>query len=191
MHRSQPFFKIFSCAAGIVMMMLLCSCISNVSQDPKYNYGYKYNHVYKTIDEVLLDKATSYADVFALKRMKPVDKEDRDSYLSLSSRLNVLPKGTLFKVERLTLSINPENSSLFVTVKILNGHFKGTEAVCFLTVYQYDWKKELEKWKASEKELGVVPEIPDPALVVDLGEMPEYDAPGAVIPEPDPITYRP
>ena len=190
MHRFQPFFKIFSCVAGIVLMMLLCSCI-NVSQDPKYNYGYKYNHVYKTIDEILLKKPSSGKGNFYLVRMRPVSKAHRDDYLPLSSGYNVLPKGTLFKVERLTLHLSPDGNGMLATVKILNGHFKGTEAICFLTVYQYDWVTEAEKWRARKKELGVVPELPDTAVVVDLGEMPEYDAPGAVIPEPDPITYRP
>ena len=190
MHRFQPFFKIFSCVAGIVLMMLLCSCI-NVSQDPKYNYGYKYNHVYKTIDEILLKKPSSGKGNFYLVRMRPVSKAHRDDYLPLSSGYNVLPKGTLFKVERLTLHLSPDGNGMLATVKILNGHFKGTEAVCLLKVAQYDRATGAEKCKTIEKELGVFPEIPDPAVVVDLGEMPEYDAPGAVIPEPDPITYRP
>ena len=36
----------------VISMGLLCSCISDVSQDPQYNYGFIYNHVYKTIDEI-------------------------------------------------------------------------------------------------------------------------------------------
>lgn len=40
----------------IVSMGLLCSCTQDVSLEPQCNFGYQYNHVYKTTDEILLEK---------------------------------------------------------------------------------------------------------------------------------------
>lgn len=171
--------------SAVIFSGVLCSCvIMDVSHDPKYNYGYKYNHVYKTIDEALIHKPPG-DNLYFLHRMPEKDQKNIDKYLSPQGRYVLLPKGTLFRVERLKLSINPENPNLFVEVKILNGHFKNTKATCFIDKYTDPVKKA-----ESHKELWVTPEIPDPAVVVDLGEMPEYKDEN-LIPEPEPITYAP
>ena len=169
----------------IIIVGLLCSCISDVSHDPQYNFGFKYNHVYKTIDEVFLYKEP---DWYHLIKMKDIAKQNRHDYLSLSGRYVILPKGTLFRVEKLRRSITPEVNSLYVTVRILNGHFKNIQAICFLTIEKYsdplDHSKKFVGW------WGVPVELPDPACVVDLGERPEYNDEKS-IPEPEPISYTP
>lgn len=178
----------------IIIVGLLCSCISDVSHDPQYNLGFKYNHVYKTIDEVLLNKEPDWhyliqmEDTYYLLRMRDIAKQNRHDYLSLSERYVILPKGTLFRVEKLIRDINPEDSSIFVRVRILNGHFKNIQATCFLTIEKYsdplDHSKKFVGW------WGVPVELPDPACVVDLGERPEYNDEKS-IPEPEPISYTP
>ena len=174
----------------IIIVGLLCSCISDVSHDPQYNLGFKYNHVYKTIDEVLLNKEPDWSGGTCnyLDPMSDFSRQDRHDYLSLSGRYISLPKGTLFRVEKLRRSITPEVNSLYVTVRILNGHFKNIQATCFLTIEKYSdpldhSKKFVGWWK-------VPVELPDPACVVDLGERPEYNDEKS-IPEPEPISYTP
>ena len=171
----------------VIIMGMLCSCTKDVSQDPRYNYGFKYNHVYKTIDETILEKESDFKTLYFLDKMNEAGKKDMGEYLSLKSRMVALPKGTLFRVEHLIRNINPEQSTLFVKVRILNGHFKNIQATCFLKIDKYTDPIERKK---SSKELGVPIEIPDPAVVIDLGEMPEYKDEKS-IPEPEPITYTP
>ncbi len=171
----------------VISMGLLCSCISDVSQNPQYNYGFIYNHVYKTIDEILLHKDPSSKNLYFLEQMGDVAKEYRYNYLSTKGKMVILPKGTLFRVEQLIRDINPEQSTLFVKVRILNGHFKNIQATCFLQVDKYTNPIERDK---SYKELRLIAKIPDPAVVIDLGEMPEYKDEKS-IPEPEPITYTP
>lgn len=182
LNKSLPLFVF-----AIIIMGMLCSCTKDVSLDPQYNYGFKYNHVYKTIDETLLLKEIHLENYYALHQMPEVDKQNRDNYLSLQDRFVLLPKGTLFRVEQLIRSINPEHSTLFVKVRILNGHFKNIQATCFLNIDKYTDPIERDK---SYKELRLIAEIPDPAVVIDLGEMPEYKDEKS-IPEPEPITYTP
>ena len=172
---------------AVVFTGVFCSCTKDVSQDPRYNYGFKYNHVYKMIDETLLLKESHLKSYYALHQMSEVDKQNRDNYLSPQNRFILLPKGTLFRVEQLIRNINPEQSTLLVKVRILNGHFKNIQAICFLKIDKYTDPIERKK---SSKELGVPIEIPDPAVVIDLGEMPEYKDEKS-IPEPEPITYTP
>ena len=93
----------------VIIMGMLCSCTKDVSQDPRYNYGFKYNHVYKTIDETILEKESDFKTLYFLDKMNEAGKKDMGEYLSLKSRMVALPKGTLFRVERLTRVINPEN----------------------------------------------------------------------------------
>ena len=179
--------KLLILILAAIFIGVLCSCTKDVSQDPQYNYGFKYNHVYKTIDETILEKESDFKTLYFLDKINEAGKKDMDDYLSLESRMVALPKGTLFRVERLTRVINPENNTLLVEVKILNGHFKNIQATCFLYVDKYTDSIECDK---SYKELRLIAKIPDPAVVIDLGEMPEYKDEKS-IPEPEPITYTP
>lgn len=181
-NKSLPLFVF-----AVIVMEMLCSCTKDVSLDPQYNYGFKYNHVYKTIDETILEKESDFRTLYFLSKINEAGKKDMDEYLSLESRMVALPKGTLFRVEQLIRSINPEHSTLFVKVRILNGHFKNIQATCFLNIDKYTDPIERDK---SYKELRLIAEIPDPAVVIDLGEMPEYKDEKS-IPEPEPITYTP
>lgn len=173
-------------ALAIVFIGVLCSCRSDVSDDPRYNYGFKYNHVYKTIDVTLLEIVFDFGNSYFICKMSEADKKIIKYYLSLKGRIIALPKGTLFRVEQLIRSINPEQSLLFVKVKILNGYFKNIQATCLLNIYDGDSVENKEK----SKELWVPIEMPDPDFVIDLGEMPEYKD-EKLIPEPEPITYTP
>ena len=180
--KMKSFYLLF--ALAIVIIGVLCSCIKDVSDDPRYNYGYKYNHVYKTIDVTLLVKSYGFKTLYFISKMNEAGKRDIGSYLSLKNNTVVLPKGILFRVEQLIRDINPEQSTLFVKVRILNGYFKNIQATCFLNIYDRDSVENEEK----SKELWVPIEMPDTEIVIDLGEMPEYKD-EKLIPEPEPITY--
>ena len=74
LNKSLPLFVF-----AIIIMGMLCSCTKDVSQDLQYNYGFKYNHVYKTIDETLLLKEVHLKNYYALHQMPEVDKQNRDN----------------------------------------------------------------------------------------------------------------
>ena len=101
--------KLLILILAAIFIGVLCSCTKDVSQDPQYNYGFKYNHVYKTIDETILEKESDFKTLYFLDKINEAGKKDMDDYLSLESKMVALPKGTLFRVERLTRVINPEN----------------------------------------------------------------------------------
>ena len=101
MKMSHKFVATTQYLLVIVSLGLLCSCTKDVSLEPQYNFGYKYNHVYKTIDEILLHKIQELKTYYFLCRMNETTKQNRDDYLSLPKRNVILPKGTSFKVERL------------------------------------------------------------------------------------------
>ena len=109
---------------AVSMILLVTSCGNfDVSNNSKYNYGFKVGYVYRTKISLQISAESPYSKSSSLMEIREIDK-------NRLAKNEILPRGSSFKINKL---IYNNKSGLLIGLGIvLDGFFKGRVIETFL-----------------------------------------------------------